>query len=110
MEMSVELNEDANLPLLEPLDNLLVRGSLLYNLDSPGEYGSDLLSADSFGGYTLYFVFSFLAICLLVSKVVRRPCSVLLTLIPMHPSTLSNTLIMYQIDRCTPFIPSNSIQ
>jgi hypothetical protein len=27
----------------------------------------------------------------------------------MHPSTLSNTLIMYQIDRYTPFIPSTSI-
>ena len=45
-----------NVPLLEPDDNLLDRGSLLYNLDSPGEYGSDLSSADS-GGNIHHFVF-----------------------------------------------------
>ena len=36
---------DMDVPLLEPLESLLMRGSLLYNLDSPGEYGSDLLLA-----------------------------------------------------------------
>jgi hypothetical protein len=57
------LRLERNLPLLEPLDNLLERGSLLYNLDSLGEYGSDLLSADSGGEHTLYFVFFVLVIC-----------------------------------------------
>jgi len=60
--MRVELNMDVDVPLLEPRDNLLDRGSLLYNLDSPGEYGSDLLSAGSAGGHTLYFVFFVLVI------------------------------------------------
>lgn len=34
-----------NIPLLELFESLFDRGSLLYDLDSPGEYGSDLSSA-----------------------------------------------------------------
>ena len=34
-----------NIPLVEPDENLLALGSLSYNRDSPGEYGSDLPSA-----------------------------------------------------------------
>jgi hypothetical protein len=49
-----------NVPLLDPVDNLLDRGSLLYNLDSPGEYGSDLLSAGSGGDIHVISYSSFL--------------------------------------------------
>jgi hypothetical protein len=97
---------ERDLPLLEPLDDLLDRGSLLCSLDSPGEYGSDLSSADS-GGDVHYIVLYILRSCyFLVSKVSVRESSVSLALIPMHPSTLSATLITYHIDRYTPFIPS----